>query len=147
MMNGSGRTKASGNERRTPRLFFISEKEVRALALTVQAITLQATQGNTVYSDWIDVSAFKRVRLLVPEQEGGEYIFRIDQSTVDEAVTPPVYYGTAYAAGASFKDGFIPQSDVFDVEENLGANQIKIAYQNISTHEDPITIYLIQSDV
>lgn len=103
------------------------------MALTVQAITLQATQGETVYTDWLDVSAFERVRILVPEQEGGEYIFRIDQSSVDEAVTPPVYYGTT-DAGAMFKDGFFPQSDVFNVQENLGAaNKVKVAYQNIST--------------
>lgn len=122
--------------------------------MEIQAITLQANQGEVTLTDWIPVSAFQRLRLIVPQQIGGEYIFRIDQSTADETqdaesqytpVTPSVDYGNQYACGNNFTDGYIPQSPIFDVQEHLGANLIKVAYENISTHLDPITVFLLKS--
>lgn len=114
---------------------------------TLTKYTLNCTQGNTVYTAWIDVRNAKRLRLFIPSQQGGEFTASIDQSTVDPAQnTPIVKYGVDYMCGQTDSTGYVPQTEVFDRTVLLGADYIKIALTNISAVET-MDVFLLQETI
>jgi hypothetical protein len=117
--------------------------EVTFMAETLTKFTLTAEQGETVYTDWIDVRHASRLRLLIGPKEGGRYAASISQSTVDPAQnTPIVYYNEQFICGQTENLALIPQSEIFVRKDQLGANFIKVALTNVSA-DFQFDVYLL----
>lgn len=107
-----------------------------ASTVTVQKITLTITSGDNVYTNWIDITAYSRVRLLVPllpEDANGiqpQYEVSIAQSTPDPVNAIAVDHGTTYTCGVNIYDQYFPRTDIFDRSVEMGANHIKISLFN-----------------
>lgn len=114
------------------------------MAVSIQKLTLTANQGESVKSNWIDVSGCKRVRIQIPQLPGGVYAFGIVEGTFDPATnTPVISFGVDYYCGNSERTGFVGHSPIYVVADQLGVNHIRIEFINTSG-ELTQDVYLIK---
>lgn len=106
-------------------------------SITVQTVNLTITEGDTVLSDWIDISTCMCVCLIVPKLPedaitglSPQYEVYIKYSSPDPVNTMAVDHGSSYVCGVNIYDRYYAKTELFDRIQELGANHIQIQLIN-----------------